>query len=178
MLITLRLLVRYTINSKVARQISWRFEAQATDTGKVRELVAATGFFYPDEVDVAEELVRERLKNGPASGYHFVFAEDGDELCGYASFGHIACTRSSYDLYWIAVHPHRQGGGIGRQILAQAEQQIRQAGGTRVYIETSNRAQYKSTRAFYERCGYKLDATLAEFYGPGDDKVIFVRVLE
>ena len=46
-----------------------------------------------------------------------------------------------------------------------------------MYIETSNRPQYASTRAFYERCGYVCEAVLRDFYAPGDDKVIFVRVL-
>jgi hypothetical protein len=46
-----------------------------------------------------------------------------------------------------------------------------------VYIETSNRPQYVPTRAFYERCGYECEAVLKEFYGPGDDKVIFAKAL-
>jgi GNAT superfamily N-acetyltransferase len=139
--------------------------------------VASTGFFYPDEVAVAEELVLERLAKGPASGYHFVFAEIGGQVAGYASYGHIACTRASYDLYWIAVDPRHQGRGLGRLVLAEAEKCIRAAGGRRVYIETSNREQYQSTRGFYLRCGYECEAILTEFYGPGDDKVIYVKAL-
>ena len=62
-------------------------------------------------------------------------------------------------------------------ILDEAEKCIRQAGGKRVYIETSNREQYQPTRFFYSRCGYEREATLADFYGPGDDKVIYVKVV-
>ena len=57
------------------------------------------------------------------------------------------------------------------------EQAIRAAGGRLIYIETSNRGQYAPTRGFYERCGYQLDAVLKDFYGPGDDKCIFVNIL-
>jgi RimJ/RimL family protein N-acetyltransferase len=34
---------------------------------------------------------------------------------------------------------------------------------------------YNRTRRFYERCGYREEATLREFYSPGDDKVIYVK---
>lgn len=158
-------------------ELQWRFEVTDRDAQLVRELVAETGFFNPEEIGVAEELVVERLAKGDNSGYHFVLAEIDGQLAGYASYGHIAGTRDSYDLYWIAVHPRHQGQGIGRLILDQAEQCIQQSGGRRVYIETSNREQYQSTRGFYLSCGYECDAILANFYGAGDDKVIYVKVL-
>jgi GNAT superfamily N-acetyltransferase len=164
-------------NDRSPQHLNWRYDVTERDPAIVRELVSKTGFFYPDEVAVAEELVQERLAKGPASGYFFVFAEMDGQVAGYASYGHIACTRDSYDLYWIAVHPRFQGQGIGRFILDQAERCIREAGGRRVYIETSNREQYQSTRGFYLRCGYVCEAILAEFYGPGDDKVIYVKAI-
>lgn len=154
-----------------------RDETQAPDRDAVRRIVESTGYFAPYEVDVAVELVDERLAKGLASGYYFLFAEREGETIGYACYGPIACTRHSYDLYWIAVDAAHQRSGWGRRLLAASEQRIRQAGGQRIYIETSNRAQYATTRAFYERCGYVCEAVLRDFYAPGDDKVIYVRAL-
>ena len=54
---------------------------------------------------------------------------------------------------------------------------ILSAGGTRIYIDTSGRPQYAPTRAFYERIGFRCDAVLADFYAPGDDRVIYVKCL-
>jgi hypothetical protein len=34
------------------------------------------------------------------------------------------------------------------------------------------------THHFYSSCGYRVEATLHEFYAPGDNKVIFSKVLE
>jgi len=147
------------------------------DVHAVRQLVADTGFFRPDEIDVAVELVARRLGEGPASGYHFVFAEDAGRVVGYACHGPIACTIGSHDLYWIAVDPARQRGGLGRLLLREAERQIATSGGRRVYIETSGKPQYESTRQFYERCGYTVEASLPSFYGDGDDKIIYKRLL-
>jgi hypothetical protein len=47
-----------------------------------------------------------------------------------------------------------------------------------VYIDTSGRAQYASTRAFYEKNGYVCEARLKDFYAPGDDRVIYSKVLD
>lgn len=147
------------------------------DPRRVGSLTAATGFFRPEEVAIAVELVEERLAKGAASGYDFVFAEDGEELVGYACSGPIPLTRASHDLYWIAVRPGRQGRGIGRLLLAEVEARVRSAGGRRIYVDTSTRPQYAPTRAFYLGCGYRLAAELPDFYAPGDGKAIFCKEL-
>ncbi|MGH7286410.1 MAG: hypothetical protein ACREI8_00100, partial [Myxococcota bacterium] len=46
-----------------------------------------------------------------------------------------------------------------------------------VYVETSGRRDYEPTRAFYERAGYVAEARLADFYAPGDDKIVYVKAL-
>ncbi|MGH8496977.1 MAG: GNAT family N-acetyltransferase [Gammaproteobacteria bacterium] len=157
---------------------SFRESVREADAGAVREIVAATGFFNPAELDIAMELVTERLGKGPASGYQFILAEYGATLAGYACFGPISGTLASFDLYWIAVSPHLQGRGLGRVLLARAEQAIAGAGGRRVYVETSSRTQYAGTRGFYIRSGYREDAVLRDFYAPCDDKVIYVKQLD
>jgi len=104
-------------------------------------------------------------------------AEHYGRLAGYACYGPIACTESGYDIYWIAVHPDYQGKGLGRRILKETERLIRESSGTRIYVETSQRVQYASTRAFYEDCGYRLEAVLADFYAAGDGKVVYCKSL-
>jgi len=158
---------------------AWQFRYDVTpaDRNAVRAIVQSTGFFNPAEVEVAVELVEERLAKGPASAYCFVFADRAGELLGYACYGPIAGTQASHDLYWIAVTPKVQGQGLGRLLMAETERLIRALGGQRVYAETSSRDQYAPTRAFYQRCAYRLEAVLKDFYAPGDDKVIFVKVV-
>jgi GNAT superfamily N-acetyltransferase len=148
-----------------------------TDPAAVRQMVASTGFFHPPEIDVAVELVQEHLSRGPASGYLFLFAEHDGRVVGYACYGPIACTVGSFDLYWIAVHSDQRGRGLGRHLLAITEERVAQIGGRRVYIETSGRAQYEPTQHFYEACGYAREAVLRDFYAPGDDKIIYGKVI-
>lgn len=157
------------------RPVSFRNRTRPGDAAAVKRLVRATGFFSQEEVEIAVELVEERVAKGAASGYEFIFAEFAAKVIGYACFGRIPGTRHSFDLYWIVVDPRLQGKGIGRALLARAEAAIRQAGGQRVYIETSSRQQYGPTRAFYEQVGYRAAARLADFYAPGDGKLIYAK---
>ncbi len=158
--------------------LRYRTEVRPGDRQAVRAILESTGFFYPEEIGVAVELVEERLQRGEASGYLFEFAEVGGEVAGYTCYGPIACTRASFDLYWIGVRQEHRGAGLGRRLLSRAEGQIRRLGGQRVYVETSSRPQYEPTRRFYLACGYRLEAQLEDFYAPGDGKTIFLKVLE
>jgi ribosomal protein S18 acetylase RimI-like enzyme len=133
--------------------------------------------FYGHEIDVAVELVEERLKRGPASGYFFLFAEVDGRVAGYSCYGPIACTKQSYDVFWIAVDKSTQGLGLGQLLLKETEQRIAAAGGHRIYVETSSRDHYEPTRRFYEKAQYRREATLEDFYGPGDAKVIYLKVV-
>ena len=157
--------------------IQLRFDALPQDRITVRQIVDSTGFFHADEVDIAVELVEERLLKGESSGYHFIFMERDGRTIAYACFGPIPCTKHSYDLYWIAVHQDVQRLGLGRRLVELSEQRIRELGGQRVYVDTSGREQYRPTRQFYERCGYVREATLTDFYDVDDDKVIYVRMI-
>jgi ribosomal protein S18 acetylase RimI-like enzyme len=156
---------------------AFRERVMVTDMAAVRALVRATGFFTPEEEAIAVELVEERLAKGAASGYEFLFVERGGEMLGYACFGPVPLTRSSHDLYWIAVHPAAQGAGLGRALMAAAERATAAAGGTALYAETSSRDQYAPTRRFYAMLGYAVAAEFPDFYAPGDGKVVFVKRL-
>jgi acetoin utilization deacetylase AcuC-like enzyme/GNAT superfamily N-acetyltransferase len=157
--------------------VSFRDALEPADRLRVRRLVDITGFFHAEEVDLAEELVAERLEKGEKSGYHFIMADHYGRLAGYACYGPIPATASSYDLYWIAVHPDFQGRGLGRRLLSECERRIKAAGGSRIYVDTSQRVQYASTRAFYESCGYRLETVLKDFYMVGDGKAIYCKSL-
>jgi D-alanine-D-alanine ligase len=154
----------------------FREEVKPEDREAVGRLVRATGFFSDEEAEIAEELIEERLARGDASGYFFLFAEEGNRLLGYACFGPIPGSVHSFDLYWIAVNTGEQGRGVGRMLMAAAERLMVQRGARRIFADTSSRPQYEPTRAFYLACGYREAAFLTDFYAPGDSKVIFVKV--
>ena len=160
------------------REIEFRETVTHADEKNVQNIVKSTGFFSPDEIHIAVELVTERLQKGLESGYYFIFAEIDRRTIGYSCFGPIPATRFSYDLYWIAVHNDWRGKGMGRKILEASEQAVKKLGGQRLYIETSGREQYRPTRSFYISCDYTKEAHLKDFYAPGDAKYFYVKALD
>jgi ribosomal protein S18 acetylase RimI-like enzyme len=153
---------------------------------RIREILDATSVFRADEVDVALELFDETFAAGPArapydpgdgvANYEFVgsFSRDG-QLVGYVCYGATPGTDRVYDLYWIAVHPQFQGEGGGSQLLDEVERRLRQREARLLVVETSSRAEYGATRHFYETRGYQSAAILADYYAPGDDRVIYTK---
>jgi ribosomal protein S18 acetylase RimI-like enzyme len=157
--------------------LSFRENVLPGDKPAVRAIVASSGFFYDHEIEVAVELVEERLQKGLKSGYLFLFAEQNGRTVGYSCYGEIACTDGSYDLYWIAVHDDCRNQGIGKILLEKTEALIAGLNGRAIWVETSSQDKYLPTRKFYLRFNYKEEAVLKGFYGPNDDKVIYVKRL-
>jgi ribosomal protein S18 acetylase RimI-like enzyme len=162
---------------KDAGPVELRREIGPGDPAVVEEIVRSTGFFREDEVAVAVELARERLDKGAESGYAFIFADSGERTVGYSCFGLIPCTLHSFDLYWIATRKDHMNRGIGRRLLEETESDIRNLGGTGIYVETSSRKLYAPTRAFYEKNGYLVKARFEDFYDRGDDKIVYVKYI-
>jgi GNAT superfamily N-acetyltransferase len=156
---------------------AFRDRVLPADAPTVRELARSTGFFSLEELNTVEELVRERLGQGEASGYHFLLAEDEKGMAGFVCHGPSDHLPGAFNLYWIAVAPRTQGRGLGRKLLGQAEEDIRIAGGKRILAETSGRKQYAHTRRFYLHCGYFLLCGLPNHYAPGDDLLVYEKLL-
>jgi ribosomal protein S18 acetylase RimI-like enzyme len=162
----------------VHRSLRMRETVTRADIGRVREIVSSTGFFHDHEIGIACELVEEAIVKGPVEGYRFLFADAADSrgairTVGYTSYGQTPCTEGTFDLYWIAVHNDFRSHGIGRLLHRETESRIRALGGRRLFAETSGRDQYAPTRRFYVSLGYAEEARLADFYAPGDDKVVY-----
>jgi len=157
--------------------LEWRTAVMADDVGRVRSLVASTGYFNTAEVEVAAELVGERLTKGIRSGYHFVLAERGARLVAYACYGPILGTQDSFDLFWIAVAPEEQGKGLGSQVYTRAETAMAKAGASRIYADTSSSDRYAGSRGFYQSMGFREQARLPDFYAPGDSKIVYAKDL-
>ena len=144
---------------------------------RLERLVETTGLFRPAEVATAVELLDESLAGD--DDYRFVGAFDGsgDELVGYACWGPTPGTIGTFDLYWIVVDRARQGDGIGSQLLREIETRLAADDARLLVVETSSRADYAPTRAFYERRGFTRAASLPGYYAPGDDLVVYLKDL-
>jgi len=146
------------------------------DKPAIMKLLAATPEFKPSEVVVAEEVIDSYLKSSYRSGYHVLVAEL-ELLAGYICYGPTPLTEGTWDIYWLAVSRGEQSRGIGGALMAFVEDEIKKAKGRLAVIETSSKPEYEGTRRFYRRQGYEVACRLADFYAPGDDKLIFQKWL-
>jgi len=148
-----------------------------SDIMNVTQILKSTGFFKPHEIEVAVELLEERMKNGEGCGYKFCFLEIEGRTVAYGCYGEIPCTIKNYDLYWLAVDDKYRGKGLGRMLLEKIESDIKLQSGRGIYVETSNKEQYTPTIAFYKKCNYQQIAVYKDFYDINDNKAVFYKKL-
>jgi Acetyltransferase (GNAT) family. len=145
---------------------------------RIEEILRSTDFFYEFEIETALEIADETLSKGmEKSGYYWLKMTDDDGVVAFANYGKNAFSTHSWELYWIAVHNNSRHKKLGSSLLKAIENDVQKRGGKILWIETSGRPKYASTEAYYQRNGYELAASLKEFYGPGDPKQVYVKVL-
>jgi ribosomal protein S18 acetylase RimI-like enzyme len=150
--------------------------ATEADKPQITDITARAGVFNQEEIDSVPEMFDEYLHYGAeASGYHFIVYREENQVLGYAIYGPRDLTSGVFDLYWIAVDPNARRKNVGRKLLTFCENAVREMGGRMLVAETSGSALYEPTRKFYVSMGYEDEATVKDFYSPGDDLKIFVK---
>ena len=152
-------------------------EMLAGDREAAHEALRACGAFTAEEIEVALEVLDEGVRGGLEGDYPLFAAEEDGRVLGYVCVGRTPLTLNTWHVYWICVHPAAQGSGLGRALLARAEEFIRERGGERLALETSGRAGYERTLRFYLRAGYAEVGRIKDYYKPGDDCVFFCKPL-
>ena len=152
------------------------FTATESDRPQIQDITARAGVFSQEEIDSVPEMFNDYLAYGTeGNGYHFIVYRDGEQVLGFAIYGRRDLAHGVFDLYWIAVDPNARRNGVGRALLIASEEAVRAMGGRIIIAETSGTAEYASTREFYVRTGYVNEASIQDFYKPGDDLKIFVK---
>jgi ribosomal protein S18 acetylase RimI-like enzyme len=147
-----------------------------SDRLRVLVMTRATGLFWDYEIPIALEVFDDATGGNPSGttdpDYESAGVELDGTLMGWAVWGPRPGDAGTFDLYWIVVDPAVQGRGVGSELMAEMRRRI---GGraARVVVETSGREDYGQTRAFYRRHGYQEVGRVGDFYGPGDDQVVF-----
>jgi ribosomal protein S18 acetylase RimI-like enzyme len=151
---------------------------QREDKEPIERLLRATDVFSEEEIGVAIELIEIYLDVAEQKDYElFSFVDETQTVTGYVCIGPTPSTEGTYDLYWIAVVPSEHGRGVGSKLLRFVEEHLRAKGGRLLIAETSSTPKYEKTRAFYERKGFVQHARIKEYYKPGDDLIIYGKIL-
>jgi ribosomal protein S18 acetylase RimI-like enzyme len=148
------------------------------DRDRVCEIIHAVGNFNEVEVTCAIELIDDSISEYSSGDYISCVLEDEfGEIQGFGCYGQTPLTDSTYDFYWMAVHPQAQGKGFGRKLILFVEADIRARGGKLLVLETSSQESYKRTTSFYQKSGYELNSRIRDFYKNNDDKLVYIKYL-
>jgi len=158
-------------------EVQFRYLLKPLDKKYIRDILETTKVFHDFEINIAMEIVDEYYHKEEKSDYYFILAEIDGKVIGYVNYGPVPCTQTSWDIYWIAVRKDIMNKGIGSELIRRAEEMIRKMKGNNIWVETSSRKEYQSTRLFYEKVNYKIAAELKDFYAIDDHKLIYHKPL-
>ena len=111
----------------------------------------------------ARRATRRSLARSLASAHQSVWVIDGPQRVDAMLV--LWQRPNAWRVYDIAVHPQRQGQGLGGALMEHAERGARRAGATAVILEAA--AANATLVAKYASWGYVVTARRAHFYGPG-----------
>jgi ribosomal protein S18 acetylase RimI-like enzyme len=151
---------------------------EAKDREVLTQIVRLVGNFNAEEIKIAIELIDEAIAEYSGGDYiACVLEDDMGRVQGYGCYGLTPLTESTYDFYWMAIHPDAQGKGYGQALIRYVEIDVRERGGRLLVLETSSQESYRRTTKIYEKNDYKLVARIRDFYKKDDDKLIYVKYL-
>lgn len=142
------------------------------DMPGLKAVIDANGLFPADMLD---DMAAAYFSSDAANEFWLTADESGPVAIAYCAPEQM--TQGTWNLLLIAVHPARQGRGLGAALMQHVESALA-AGGERVLlVETSGLPAFERTRAFYRKLGYTEEARIREFYQAGEDKIIFRKAL-
>jgi GNAT superfamily N-acetyltransferase len=143
------------------------------DIKKIETILKNIDNFNDDEVSVAMELVNAAAADAEQTDYNvFVYEEKGNVI-GYHCTGKRPLTDAVYDLYWIVTDPSHKNKGVGKTLLAHAEQFVLQLKARWLLIETTSKKSYEGARNFYLRNNYSIISEINDFYTLGERLIVF-----
>lgn len=139
--------------------------------------VARTSGLFPPEGIADVEGALDAFLAGTTDGDQWLVNSSHSGVAAIAYYAPERMTEGTWNLYLLAVEPQHQGQGLGAALVRRVEHDLRQTGARVLLIETSGVPDFASQRAFYARLGYHEEARIREFYGPGDDKIVYWKRL-
>jgi ribosomal protein S18 acetylase RimI-like enzyme len=92
---------------------------------------------------------------------------------GFAYVEGERMSEGTFNLLAIAVKPEAQRCGVGKALVFDLMQRLRNDGGRVLLVETSSLDEFATTRAFYEGQAFTQEARIRDFYKEGEDKIVY-----
>jgi ribosomal protein S18 acetylase RimI-like enzyme len=140
------------------------------------EMMQKTGVFSLQTINLAMEIIDTYLFSAEQEDYRVVVGEDPKgQVVVFASYGPVAGTEGTSRLYWLVVTPALQHQGIGKEMHAWFEQQMRDSGVRLVVIEITSEEKYAAFVRFFTEQGYKQVGKIRNYFRSGEDMLMYVK---
>jgi len=142
------------------------------------EVMQKTGVFSVQAINLAMELIDTYLFTSGQLDYRVVVGESTPGVVEvFACYGPVAGTEGTWRLYWLVVTPTQQHQGVGTQMLAWLEEQMRQVGARLVIVEITSEEKYIAFTRFFTERGYKQAGRIRNYFRAGEDMLFYVKSL-
>jgi len=150
-------------------------QTKQQDTPAMQAILDATDLF---PAEILPDMLDDFLGNREDGDLWLTCERDG-AVIGFCYAVPEPMAEGTWNMLAIAVLPDCQGTGAGTLLARHLEEALR--GGedeARILIaDTSGTDAFARTRDFYRRNGYTEEARIRDFWGAGDDKVVFWKSL-
>lgn len=147
---------------------------KADDVSPIMAIVEASGQFDVEGLAFVEQTLREHLGEGGAALW--LTADDG-EAVGVAYCAPEPVASGTWNLLMLWTRNDRQGQGLGSELVAHLEIELRARDARLLVVETSSLPGFAPARSFYAKTGFVQEASIRNFYAAGDDKIVFTKPL-
>lgn len=144
------------------------------DIPALQDVLTETGLF---PADMLPGMLDGFLSDYPCADLWLTAEVDGRPV-GFCYATPEALTDGTWNMLAIAVLPSEQGNGRGGAIVRYLEQELSSRHQRILIADTSGTEAFAQTRAFYRKNGYAEEARIRDFWGAGDDKIVFWKALD
>ena len=133
--------------------------------------------FATEELAAMDAMISDHVSTDDPEQQWLLATDSQDRPEAAAMVGPEPFSEDVWNLYFIGTLPQSRSQGIGAALVKHVEATAKAAGARLLLVETSSGDQFVRTRAFYPREGFTEEGRIRDYYGDGDDKVIFRKRL-
>lgn len=146
---------------------------KSDDIPALQSVLKKTGLF---PAEMLPDMLNAFL-SGDDDTQKWLTCESNGSLVGFCYAVQEELTDRTWNMLAIALSPDMQGKGMGKALVRRLERDLQQTKQRILIVDTSGTEDFSDTREFYKSCGYIEEATIRDFWGSGDDKVVFWKSL-
>jgi len=146
-----------------------------TEPGDIADLKSVL-----DQTELFPSEMLEEMLSGFLNGDNeelWLTCETDGRAIGFCYTVPVQLAEGTWNMLALAVASDAQGEGAGRGLVAQMEVELQEQAARVMIVDTSGTDAFAGTRGFYANSGYTEEARIRDFWGKGDDKVIFWKAL-